>query len=125
MTEPQCPAGPPKKPPPEGDAEPPPKPKRYWWRFVLAAFLIVAVSAAATATAVLLYLDSVASALAHNNRSSNKLERFLAEPVDGGAAEHPHPRLRQTRGRRIRGRPGPLGHDDAAAARPRQAARSR
>lgn len=77
----------PKKPPPSGDHEPPPKPKRYWLRFTLASFLIVAVSAAATATSVLLYLDSIAHALSHNNVYSNKLKRYLAT-VDGGEAQN-------------------------------------
>ena len=67
-----------KKPPPSGDSEPPPKPKRYWLRFTLASVLIVAVSAAATATAVLLYLDSIAHALSHNNVYSNKLKGYLS-----------------------------------------------
>ncbi len=77
----------PKKPPPAGDPEPPPKPKRYWWRFTLASVLIVAVSAAATATSVLLYLDSIAHALSHNDVYSNKLKRYLAT-VDGGEAQN-------------------------------------
>jgi LCP family protein required for cell wall assembly len=76
-----------KKPPPGGDHEPPPKPKRYWWRFTLASVLIVAVSAAATATSVLLYIDSIAKALSHNNVYSNKLHRYLAS-VEGGAPEN-------------------------------------
>ena len=73
----------PKKPPPSGDNEPPPKPKRYWWRFTLASILIVAVSAAATATSVLLYLDSIAHALSHNNVLNNKLHKALAEVHSG------------------------------------------
>jgi polyisoprenyl-teichoic acid--peptidoglycan teichoic acid transferase len=77
----------PKKPPPAGDPEPPPKPKRYWWRFTLASVLIVAVSAAATAASVLLYLDSIAHALSHNNVYSNKLQRYL-QTVDGGEAQN-------------------------------------
>src|SRR5215469_5308598 len=77
----------PKKPPPSGDGEPPPKPKRFWWRFTLASVLIVAVSAAATATSVLLYLDSIAHALSHNNVLNNKLKRALAE-VEPGAPEN-------------------------------------
>jgi LCP family protein required for cell wall assembly len=68
----------PKKPPPSGDGEPPPKPKRFWWRFTLASVLIVAVSAAATATSVLLYLDSIAHALSHNNVLNNKLQKALS-----------------------------------------------
>ena len=76
-----------KKPPPSGDSEPPPKPKRYWLRFTLASVLIVAVSAAATATAVLLYLDSIAHALSHNNVYSNKLKGYLST-VDGGAPQN-------------------------------------
>lgn len=88
MTEvPRGPGWAPKKPPPSGDPEPPPKPKRYWWRFTLASVLIVAVTATATATSVLLYLDSIAHALSHNNVYSNKLKRYLAT-VDGGAAQN-------------------------------------
>jgi len=78
MTESPSPGWAPKKPPPSGDNEPPPKPKRFWWRFTLASVLIVAVSAAATATSVLLYLDSIAHALSHNNVLNNKLHKALA-----------------------------------------------
>jgi len=74
----------PKKPPPNGDSEPAPKPKRFWWRFLLASFLIVAVSAATTATAVLVYLDDVASAIEENDPVQKKLDRFLAD-AGGGA----------------------------------------
>ncbi|MGN6662704.1 MAG: LCP family protein [Solirubrobacterales bacterium] len=77
----------PKKPPPSGDGEPAPKPKRFWWRFTLASILIVAVSAAATATSILLYLDSIAHALSHNNVLNNKLQKALAE-VEPGAPEN-------------------------------------
>ncbi|HEX2391655.1 MAG TPA: LCP family protein [Solirubrobacterales bacterium] len=77
------PAWGPKKPLPGGDSEPPPKPKRYWWRFTLASVLIVAVSAAATATGVLLYVDSIAHALGHNNHLHNKLHSALAQ-IDSG-----------------------------------------
>jgi LCP family protein required for cell wall assembly len=87
MTDAQGPGWVAKKPPPSGDTEAPPKPKRYWLRFTLASLLIVAVSAAATATAVLLYLDSIAHALSHNNVYSSKLHRYLAK-VDGGAPEN-------------------------------------
>jgi len=87
MTEPQGPGWAAKKPPPTGDSEPPPKPKRYWLRFTLASVLIVAVSAAATATSVLLYLDSIAQALSHNDVYSNKLKGYLAT-VDGGEAQN-------------------------------------
>jgi LCP family protein required for cell wall assembly len=76
-----------KRPPPSGDHEPPPKPKRYWWRFTLASIVIVAVSAAATATSALLYLDSIAKALSHNNVYSSKLHRYLAN-VNGGEPEN-------------------------------------
>ena len=76
----------PKKPPPNGDPEPAPKPKRFWWRFTLAAVLIVAVSAATTATATLLYLDSIANAIApKNDKLQKKLNRFLADAGDCGA----------------------------------------
>jgi LCP family protein required for cell wall assembly len=73
----------PKKPPPSGDGEQAPKPKRFWWRFVLASALIVAVSAGATATSVLLYIDSIAQALGHNDRLHNKLSRALANVHPG------------------------------------------
>lgn len=86
MTE-QGPGWAPKKPPPSGDSEPPPKPKRFWWRFTLASVLIVAVSAAATATSVLLYLDSIAHALSHNNVLNNKLHKALAA-VEPGEPEN-------------------------------------
>jgi polyisoprenyl-teichoic acid--peptidoglycan teichoic acid transferase len=87
MTEPQGTGWAAKKPPPSGDSEPPPKPKRYWLRFTLASILIVAVSAAATATAVLLYLDSIAQALSHNNVYSSKLKGYL-QTVDGGEPQN-------------------------------------
>lgn len=77
----------PRKPPPQGHPEPPPKRKRYWLRFSLAAVVIVAATAGATATSVLLYLDSIAHALSHNNVYSNKLKRYLAS-VDGGEPEN-------------------------------------
>jgi len=82
MTEP-TPGWTPKKPPPSGDGEPAPKPKRFWWRFALASVLIVAVSASATATGVLLYIDSIAQALGHNDRLHNKLNRALANVHPG------------------------------------------
>jgi LCP family protein required for cell wall assembly len=74
-----------KKPPPEGDPEPAPKRKRFWWRFLLASVLIVAVSGAATATAVLVFLDSFAHELGHNNRIHNKLKSALADIEPGEA----------------------------------------
>jgi polyisoprenyl-teichoic acid--peptidoglycan teichoic acid transferase len=74
------------KPPPSGDHEPPPKPKRYWWRFTLGSMLIMLAVASATASSILLYLDSVADALSHNNAYS-KLEKYLAT-VDGGEPEN-------------------------------------
>ena len=49
--------------------------------------LIVAVSAAATATSVLLYLDSIAHALSHNNVYSNKL-KATSPTVDGGEPQN-------------------------------------
>ena len=73
----------PRKPPPEGDSEPPPKRKRFWWRFLLGGLIIVVVAASATATGVLVYLDSVAKALSHNNRFSNKVEKL---PLQGRSA---------------------------------------
>jgi LCP family protein required for cell wall assembly len=87
MTDPQGLGMAPKKPPPEGDPGPAPKPKRFWLRFTLASLLIVAVSATATATSILLYLDSIAHALSHNNVYSNKLKRYLST-VDGGEAQN-------------------------------------
>jgi len=72
-----------KKPPPEGDGTPPPKPKRYWWRFLLASFLIVAASGGATATSGLLYIESIAEALSHNDVLKNKVERILANTQGG------------------------------------------
>ncbi len=87
MTEPRAPLPDPKKPPPGGDPEPPPKRKRFWLRFTLASVLIVAVSAAATATSILLYIDSIAHALSHNNVYSDKLHKYLAE-VHGGEPEN-------------------------------------
>jgi LCP family protein required for cell wall assembly len=76
-----------KKPPPSGDHEPPPKRKRYWWRFALAAVIIVAASAGATSSSILLYIDSIAKALSHNNRLENKVKHFLAQ-THGGEPEN-------------------------------------
>jgi LCP family protein required for cell wall assembly len=87
MTEVQGPGWAPKKPPPSGDPEPPPKRKRFWLRFTLASVLIVAVSAAATATSILLYIDSIAHALSHNNVYSNKLQGYLSS-IHGGEPEN-------------------------------------
>jgi polyisoprenyl-teichoic acid--peptidoglycan teichoic acid transferase len=75
-----------RKPPPEGDGTPPPKKKRYWWRFSLAGLIIVAVSAGATASAVLLYIDSIAHALGHNHELQEKVKTEITE-VDGGEPE--------------------------------------
>ena len=72
-----------KKPPPDGDGTPPPKPKRYWWRFLLASLTIVVATAAATATSGLLYIESIAEALSHNDVLKNKVERFLANTKGG------------------------------------------
>ncbi len=72
-----------KKPPPEGDHEPAPKPSRFWLRFSLGAVLIVMVSAAATSSSILLFIDSVAEALSHNNVLKNKVDRFLAQTHGG------------------------------------------
>jgi LCP family protein required for cell wall assembly len=83
MSEPLSPGWAPKKPPPSGDGEAAPKPKRFWWRFTLAAVLIIAVSATATASSVLLYIDSIAQALGHNNRLHNKLNQALANVHPG------------------------------------------
>ncbi|HEY2056363.1 MAG TPA: LCP family protein [Solirubrobacterales bacterium] len=75
-----------RKPPPEGDGTPAPKKKRYWWRFSLASLIIVTVCAAATASAVLLYIDSIAHALGHNKKLSKIVESEL-EDVNGGEPE--------------------------------------
>jgi len=75
------------RPPPPGGDEPAPKPKRFWWRFTLGASLIIAVSAAATSISILLYLDSIADALSHNNVLKNKVERYLAK-TSGGEPEN-------------------------------------
>jgi polyisoprenyl-teichoic acid--peptidoglycan teichoic acid transferase len=75
-----------RKPGPEGDGTEPPKKKRYWWRFSLAGLIIVAVSAAATASAILLYIDSIAEALGHNKTLQSKVAPEL-EHVDGGEPE--------------------------------------
>jgi LCP family protein required for cell wall assembly len=75
-----------RKPGPEGDGTEPPKKKRYWWRFSLAGLIIVAVSAAATASAVLLYIDSIAEALGHNKVLKEKVETELVD-VNGGEPE--------------------------------------
>ena len=76
-----------RKPPPEGDGTPPPKKKRYWWRFSLAGLIIVAVSAGATASAVLLYIDSIAHALGGNVHVKEEVEEELEVEVDGGEPE--------------------------------------
>jgi polyisoprenyl-teichoic acid--peptidoglycan teichoic acid transferase len=83
MTSSQGPGWAPKKPPPSGDGEAAPKAKRFWWRFALASVLIVFVSATATATSVLLYVDSIAQALGHNDRLHNKLQQALANVHPG------------------------------------------
>ncbi|HEX9967312.1 MAG TPA: LCP family protein [Solirubrobacterales bacterium] len=72
-----------KKPPPDGDGTAAPKPKRYWWRFLLASLTIVVATAAATATSGLLYIESIAEALSHNDVLKNKVERFLANTKGG------------------------------------------
>jgi polyisoprenyl-teichoic acid--peptidoglycan teichoic acid transferase len=74
------------KPPPEGDHEPPPKPKRFWWRFTLGSLVIVLAVAAATAASILLYVDSIATALSHHNHFG-KLHRYLSQ-VHGGEPEN-------------------------------------
>jgi LCP family protein required for cell wall assembly len=76
-----------RKPGPEGDGTEPPKKKRYWWRFSLASLIIVAVTAAATASAVLLYIDSIAHALGHNHEVKEEVEEELLPPGAGGEPE--------------------------------------
>jgi LCP family protein required for cell wall assembly len=75
-----------RKPPPEGDGTEAPRKKRYWWRFSLAGLIIVAVSAAATASAVLLYIDSIAEALGHNSALQEKVHTEITH-VNGGEPE--------------------------------------
>jgi LCP family protein required for cell wall assembly len=75
------------KPPPSGDHEPPPKPKRYWWRFTLGSLVIVLAIGAATATSIILYVDSIATALSHHNIYKDKLDRYLSQ-VNGGEPEN-------------------------------------
>jgi LCP family protein required for cell wall assembly len=75
------------KPPPSGDHEPPPKPKRYWWRFTLGSLVVVLAVAAATSASILLYVDSIATALSHHNVYKDKLDRFLSR-VNGGEPEN-------------------------------------
>jgi polyisoprenyl-teichoic acid--peptidoglycan teichoic acid transferase len=77
----------PKKPPPGGDGNPPPKRKRFWWRFMLGGVLIVAVSAGATAAAGLVYIDSIAEALGHNDVYANKFKKALKE-AEGGEPQN-------------------------------------
>jgi LCP family protein required for cell wall assembly len=76
-----------RKPPPEGDGTEAPKKKRYWWRFTLASVIIVAVAASATASAVLLYIDSIAQALGHNEVVKEQVEEELELEVNGGEPE--------------------------------------
>jgi LCP family protein required for cell wall assembly len=76
-----------RKPGPDGDGTEPPKKKRYWWRFSLASLIIVAVSAAATSSAVLLYIDSIAHALGHNQHVKHEVEEELELEVNGGEPE--------------------------------------
>jgi polyisoprenyl-teichoic acid--peptidoglycan teichoic acid transferase len=76
-----------KKPPPTGDFEPPPKPKRYWWRFTLASFVIVVAVAAAVAASGLIYIESIATALSHNDKLQSKVQRFLSQ-TNGGEAQN-------------------------------------
>jgi LCP family protein required for cell wall assembly len=76
-----------RKPGPEGDGTEPPKKKRYWWRFSLASLIIVAVSAAATSSAVLLYINSIAAALGHNENVKNEVQEELLPEGAGGEPE--------------------------------------
>jgi len=87
MSEPLGPGWAAKKPPPSGDPGEAPKPQRYWLRFTLASLIIVLVSAAATATGVLVYIDSVAKALSHNDAFGDKVDKFL-QKVDGGEPQN-------------------------------------
>ena len=75
------------KPPPDGDGTQAPKPRRFWLRFTLGALVIVIVSATATSTSILLFIDSVAKALSHNNVLQNKVEKYLAQ-TNGGEPEN-------------------------------------
>lgn len=76
-----------KKPPPQGDHEPPPKPKRYWWRFLLASVVIVVAMAGAVSASGLIYIESIANELAHNNVLKNKVDKFL-ETTTGGEPQN-------------------------------------
>jgi polyisoprenyl-teichoic acid--peptidoglycan teichoic acid transferase len=76
-----------RKPSLDGDGTEPPKKKRYWWRFSLASLIIVAVTAAATSSAVLLYINSIAEALGHNEHVKEEVEEELELEVDGGEPE--------------------------------------
>jgi polyisoprenyl-teichoic acid--peptidoglycan teichoic acid transferase len=76
-----------RKPPPEGDGTPPPKKKRYWWRFSLASLIIIGVCAGATSAAILLYINSIAKALGHNDKIHHELEHVLPVPVPGGGPQ--------------------------------------
>jgi LCP family protein required for cell wall assembly len=76
-----------KKPPPQGDCQPPPKPKSYWWRFLLAAFLIVFATAGAVSASGLIYIESIANDLAHNDVLKNKVDRFL-QTTEGGQPQN-------------------------------------
>jgi LCP family protein required for cell wall assembly len=82
-SEPLVPGYSPKKPPPGGDFEPAPKPKRYWWRFLLGAVIIVVVSAAATGAGILIFFESFANELGHNDQLHNKLQGALAKNDPG------------------------------------------
>jgi polyisoprenyl-teichoic acid--peptidoglycan teichoic acid transferase len=75
----------PKKPPPSGDSEAAPKPKRFWWRFLLAGVIILTVSATATASGVLIFVDSFAKELDHNDHLHDKLKNALAQNDPGEA----------------------------------------
>jgi polyisoprenyl-teichoic acid--peptidoglycan teichoic acid transferase len=76
-----------RKPPPPGDAGPPPRRRRYWGRVLLGSTLIVGVVATATATAILLYVGSIAHAISHNGAFADRLQRDLTT-VEPGAPEN-------------------------------------
>ena len=94
-----------------------PRAKRLWARFLAASLVIVVSIAAATSISLLVYLTDIADGPLRQRRA----RRPASRPHRGRRrrpADDPDPRLRQAP--RHQGRPGPLGHDDAAAGRPRQ-----
>ena len=100
-----------------GEGGKPPRARPLWARFLAASLVIVISMAAATSISLLVYLTDIAKGLSDNDTLAS-----LRDQLDRGrrrrAADDPDHRLRQAP--RDEGRPGPLGHDDPAARRPRQ-----